>query len=100
MKLKGVGDAHGKHLGYRFYCPGCECSHWFRDDTPRWQFDGNMDSPNVKPSLLTTGGEDPNYRCHLFITNGQIQYLNDCSHSLAGQTIDLPNLHDEEGESS
>jgi len=29
--------------------------------------------------------------CHSFITDGRIQYLGDCTHSLAGQTIELPN---------
>ena len=29
--------------------------------------------------------------CHSFITDGRIQYLGDCTHPLAGQTLDLPN---------
>ncbi len=29
-------------------------------------------------------------RCHTFITDGRIQFLGDCSHKLAGQTVDLP----------
>lgn len=28
--------------------------------------------------------------CHSFVTDGRIQYLGDCTHALAGQTIDLP----------
>lgn len=28
--------------------------------------------------------------CHSFVTNGRIQFLNDCTHALAGQTVDLP----------
>lgn len=28
--------------------------------------------------------------CHLFIKEGKIEYLSDCTHSLAGTTIDLP----------
>lgn len=30
--------------------------------------------------------------CHSFITDGQIQFLNDCTHPLAGQTVPLPNF--------
>ena len=28
--------------------------------------------------------------CHSFITAGRVQYLGDCTHHLAGQTVDLP----------
>lgn len=27
--------------------------------------------------------------CHSFITDGEIQFLNDCTHKLAGHTVDL-----------
>jgi hypothetical protein len=29
-------------------------------------------------------------RCHVFITNGQIQFLDDCTHALKGQTVPIP----------
>lgn len=29
-------------------------------------------------------------RCHSFVTNGNIQFLSDCTHALAGQTVALP----------
>lgn len=91
-KLRGYADANGKHRGYHFFCPGCDCAHGFNDIPGGWQFNGDQEKPTVTPSLLTTGGSDPNYRCHLHLTNGQIQYLNDCSHLLAGQTIDVPDF--------
>lgn len=94
-KLKGVDDANGKRVGYRFYCPGCEHNHSFSDQPGGWQFDGNMVLPTVTPSLLTTGSADPNYRCHLYLTAGKIRYLTDCSHALAGKTIELPDLDEE-----
>jgi len=28
--------------------------------------------------------------CHTFVTDGRIQFLGDCTHALAGQTVDLP----------
>ncbi|MNJ76318.1 hypothetical protein D3C77_735750 [compost metagenome] len=28
--------------------------------------------------------------CHSFVTDGRSQYLTDCTHALAGQTVDLP----------
>jgi hypothetical protein len=30
--------------------------------------------------------------CHLFLTDGRLQYLGDCTHALAGQTVPLPEL--------
>lgn len=30
--------------------------------------------------------------CHSFVTDGRIQFLSDCTHALAGQTVDLPEL--------
>lgn len=30
--------------------------------------------------------------CHSFVTDGRIQFLSDCTHSLAGQTVDLPEM--------
>lgn len=32
--------------------------------------------------------------CHCFIVAGQWQFLGDCTHELAGQTVDLPLLPD------
>ena len=31
-------------------------------------------------------------RCHSFVTDGRIQFLSDCTHALAGQTVDLPDI--------
>lgn len=33
-------------------------------------------------------------RCHSFVRDGKIEFLNDSTHSLAGQTVDLPPLPD------
>lgn len=30
--------------------------------------------------------------CHSFVQSGRIQFLSDCTHALAGQTVDLPDL--------
>lgn len=34
----------------------------------------------------------PEYRCHSFIEGGRIRFLSDCSHALAGQTVELPEI--------
>lgn len=84
MKLKPYKN------GYHFYCPGCGSAHGFGTAPGGWQFDGNMEKPTVTPSLLTTNPGRPDYRCHLYLIAGQLHYLNDCSHSLVGQVVDLP----------
>ena len=98
MKLK-ESTFEGNLVGYRFFCPGCQCSHLFsvahdpRDrrypNDPVWKFDGNMESPTFEPSLVY-----PDH-CHLYVRNGRIEFLSDCNHALAGQTVDLPDCEDD-----
>jgi hypothetical protein len=57
---------------------------------PVWGFDGNLECPTFTPSLLCEG----EIRCHSFIANGQWQFLGDCGHALAGQTVDMVPLPD------
>ena len=55
---------------------------------PVWHWDGDTERPTINPSILTTGGEGMP-RCHSFVRDGRIQFLSDCDHELAGQTVDL-----------
>ena len=73
--------------GHMFYCPGCKYYHMYDS---RWEFNGNLDSPTFTPSLLinSTWKDRPTV-CHIYITDGKIQYLGDCTHDLKGQTIDM-----------
>jgi len=48
-----------------------------------------MDKPTFAPSLLCNG-HDPALRCHSFVRDGRIEFLPDCQHALAGQTVELP----------
>lgn len=57
-----------------------------REGTGCWTWNGDTEKPTLRPSVLTTGH---NFRCHSWINDGKVQFLNDCSHSLAGQTVDL-----------
>jgi hypothetical protein len=38
------------------------------------------------------GDERKTFVCHSFVTDGRIQYLGDCTHAMAGQTVDLPDI--------
>jgi hypothetical protein len=46
------------------------------------------DSPFHKPHHHVAPGQP--VVCHSFVTDGRIQFLEDCTHELAGQTVDLP----------
>jgi hypothetical protein len=71
-----------------YYCKGCESLHYVDS---RWTFNGDFDNPTFTPSVKVEVGHypDPPDVCHFFVTDGKIQYLNDCTHKLAGQTIEL-----------
>ena len=81
-----------------FWCPGCDGYHTIRISGPyAWEWNGLTERPTIRPSILVTGSywnqETQDYDkeiCHSFITNGQIQFLTDCTHPLAGQTVTLP----------
>lgn len=96
-----------------FWCPGCNQAHVVRvgeGQGPRWDYNGSPASPTFTPSVLVRRGhyvtghqgscyctwdlkDESNFKCgicHSFVTDGRIQFLDDCTHPLAGQTVDLP----------
>jgi len=82
---------------YRFWCPGCDEIHGIRakGERPCWTFNGDMIKPTFSPSHLTGWHDDDGNRfaenrCHSYIKEGNIQFLNDCHHDLKGQTVPLP----------
>ncbi len=70
-----------------FDCPGCECLHSIQ--TPPWTFNENLEKPTVSPSILVFGSA-VHPRCHSFVKDGMIQFLDDCTHALSGQTVEIP----------
>lgn len=103
------------------YCPACKTEHLLYtkefNGGPGWGFNQDFERPTFTPSLLIRTGlhagaqlaplNDPEYPkaeewndflrrdstiCHSFITDGRIQFLSDCTHELANQTIDLPEI--------
>ena len=97
--LEEVEDGH-----IAFWCPGCEGYHSFHvgdEPGPRWTWNGNVECPTFSPSLLVRYPANPNAApgfeewlkervCHSFVTDGQIRFLTDCTHALAGQTVPIP----------
>ena len=79
-----------------FFCPGCQCGHKVTvagDVQPVWSWNNSYESPTFSPSVLV--GSDFTFterRCHSFVNNGEIQFLSDCYHDLAGKTVPLPDV--------
>lgn len=82
-----------------FQCPGCGFGHCVTVDGVKnvsgatWTWNHNHDSPSFSPSVLVNA-KYPDSRCHFFVRAGQIAFLSDCHHKLAGQTVDLPEWED------
>jgi hypothetical protein len=71
----------------------------------RWIFNGDYERPSFHPSVNETRGKvdqtlaemasDPNvWRNHVFIRDGHIEYLSDCTHEFAGRTVEIPALNE------
>lgn len=102
--------------GLMFWCPGCDGAHQVKvgaGDGPRWGYNGNPDKPTFSPSILLRSEQwqppvtDENYEewkrapwqqtkvqtvCHSFVVDGNIQFLGDCTHAMAGKTVPLPDF--------
>lgn len=97
-----------------FWCPGCKEVHAVNVGPNGWSFNGDLDKPTFGPSVLVRSGHhmpghsgdcwctfkqrtgrESSFKCgvcHSFVRDGQIQFLRDCTHALAGQTVPLPEL--------
>lgn len=104
------------HEGLMWDCPGCNEGHMVYvkgDGVPLWDWNGDFECPTFSPSVLVQSvqrltaeevavvrrGEANDFasrktQCHFFITNGRIQFLDDCTHALKGQTINMANDDD------
>lgn len=104
-KLLPITEDDGQVKGYLFECPGCQIGHYVTIEPYRasngasWRFNGDLEKPTFQPSVLSRWDFDPVTQkeskvCHLFVREGKIHYLSDCTHSLASQVIDLPEFSD------
>lgn len=93
LKLSDKDYKSEDALAY-FKCPGCNSIHAIATAGPKaWRFNGNFDLPTIQPSISVKGFHgDQKTLCHSFVTDGKIQFLDDCTHDLKGQTVDLPEL--------
>lgn len=108
MSQRATIEEHETRSVLCFVCPGCELRHGVNvrlknsASGPLWSWNGSLKAPTLQPSILVTyDGPDaskdgaPPARCHSYVTDGRIQFLGDCTHGKAGQTLDLPELEEE-----
>lgn len=105
MKLRKLDRSGGGQFDFAFYCPGCEGYHGIsiHPPGPVWQFNGDLERPTFSPSLRVEMGpecdqetglkkNDMNRLCHSFIRDGNIEFLSDCTHELAGKVVEIPDI--------
>lgn len=88
-KVKAVKNQNEEHAGWLIWSPGDE-QHILFDE--RWNFNGDFENPTFTPSMLVNANMPGHIRSHFYVTNGKIQYLDDCDHKLAGQTVEMVDL--------
>jgi len=95
----------------RWWCPGCEVTHEVPvNQQGGWEWNGSLERPTLTPSvkveshrqLINTELQEPaltnenNIRmtplCHIYMHDGHIQFLSDCTHHLGGQTVPMAPL--------
>lgn len=99
---KKLNAEHSQHEDayYEFDCPGCDSIHSLPTKGPRaWKFNGNIESPSFEPSILArrkmwVSKDEPAIElvCHSWVTDGRIQFFNDSTHALAGQTVEMKDI--------
>jgi len=80
--------ATGNKVYVYFWCPGCDTSHMVcvPPHDKAWSFNGDPVKPTFSPSVLVTSSrKKQETRCHSFVTDGMINFLDDCTaHQLRG----------------
>lgn len=110
--------------GWMIFCPACKSGHLFNVAPGKkavWEFvNKDVEKPTFVASMLVRSGckvpdhkkgedcwctfkarygKEPGFDCrvcHSHVKDGKIQFLGDCTHELAGQTVDLPDWKTQE----
>lgn len=100
---RNVQDGEQTYGALMVVCPGCQEDggsglHMLpvggAVGKPNWTWNGSLDSPTLDPSILTKTGPDGSFVCHSYLRNGVWEFLEDCTHSMAGQHVPAPPLPD------
>lgn len=81
-------DEDNLHL--LMWCVACKNLHVIHvaGENP-WEWDGDELKPTINPSILVFAYPNHQPRCHSFVRDGMWQYLSDCEHDMAGQTVPM-----------
>lgn len=87
----------GGGTGFMYWCPACRFHHHVAikpaklENGASWTWNNSHDKPTFSPSIVVKVEfkNRSSLVCHSYVKNGQIQYLSDCTHQLAGQTINM-----------
>lgn len=73
-----------------FYCPACGTEHMVSASIHR--YNNVPAAPTFRPSVLVCKyhGDTVVERCHSWVNDGWIQYLEDSTHAMKGQRWELP----------
>jgi Family of unknown function (DUF6527) len=88
-KIKTINNA------LAFHCPACKTTH--QVDLAKWQWNQDEHSPTINTSVNVriepTDKAIPVKICRSFIYDGKIEFMSDCTHSMAGQTPEIPEIN-------
>lgn len=108
-KLRRWSSPDGTQEGLTYWCQGCQSSHSIKiKGAPTWGWNGDAEEPVFTPSVLVTSPAVPDAeeefkewrterRCHTFVgcngaQPGEVIFLGDCTHELAGTVQPLPDF--------
>ena len=98
MEKIGIRQEENTSKRAWFDCPGCKSYHavYIEGDKskhPVWSWNKSLTEPTFKPSIMVKWpSASGNNICHSYVTDGKIRFLNDCTHDLKEQTVDLPDF--------
>jgi hypothetical protein len=94
-KIEYIDEQGNKyhHDQYLWFCPGCNEEHAFaiKEEGGNHQFNMDLENPTVSPSLVADFVEGR--KCHTYIKEGIIEFLDDCWHELKGSKVELPQIN-------
>lgn len=119
-QLRTITHGDKTYEALAFWCPGCAQPFAdMREDerhsglhmlpvnttatSPSWDWDGNLEAPTLAPSILTRSAHKRRnvdgqvvdvgeFVCHSFLRAGVFEFLGDCTHPLAGQSVPMGEL--------
>lgn len=79
-----------------FWCPACQGWHSVNSS---WSWNMSLCSTTINPSIKVTGVNEQGNQtiCHLYVRDGWLEYLGDCTHQMANQKIKMSDVFTELG---